>query len=138
MLRCRSIGCTHNVPDGEDFCAECTDLVRPGAGFLTTLEVAPAPTPTPAIAGSSMAARYPQYYKSLHGLVEIDVYAVHQLFAINDPSGAIQHASKKLLLSGVRTGGKSMYADVKEARDSLTRWLELNPETKKETQAELV
>jgi len=28
--RCRSIACTHNVPDGEDFCAECQDLIRPG------------------------------------------------------------------------------------------------------------
>ena len=35
------------------------------------------------------------------------------------------HASKKLLLSGVRTGGKSLEQDVKEARDSLNRWLEM-------------
>jgi hypothetical protein len=51
---------------------------------------------------------------------------VHKLFNIQDPSGCIQHASKKLLLSGVRTGGKSAYDDIKEARDTLTRWLELN------------
>lgn len=73
-----------------------------------------------------MSQKYPKYYKSVQGLKEIDVYAVHQLFDIQDPSGAIQHASKKLLLSGVRTGGKSVYDDIREARDTLTRWLEIN------------
>lgn len=73
-----------------------------------------------------MSQKYPKYYKSVQGLKEVDVYAVHQLFDIQDPSGAIQHASKKLLLSGVRTGGKSVYDDIREARDTLTRWLEIN------------
>lgn len=75
--------------------------------------------------GSSLAQLYPQYYKSVRSLDEVDVYAVHQLFNITDPSGAIQHASKKLLLSGVRTGNKSKYKDVQEARDTLNRWLQL-------------
>lgn len=73
----------------------------------------------------SIADKYPKYYKKVEGVDAIDVYAVHKLFNIQDPSGAIQHASKKLLLSGVRTGGKSAYDDIKEARDTLTRWLEL-------------
>ena len=76
----------------------------------------------------SIADKYPKYYKKTNGVEAIDVYAVHQLFNIQDPSGCIQHASKKLLLSGVRTGGKSAYDDVKEARDTLTRWLEINQE----------
>jgi hypothetical protein len=71
---------------------------------------------------------YPKYYKSVGSLTEIDVYAVHHLFCIQDSSGALQHASKKLLLSGVRTGGKTKYQDIREARDTLNRWLELNPE----------
>lgn len=29
-MACRSIACGHNVPEGEDFCAECQDLVKPG------------------------------------------------------------------------------------------------------------
>lgn len=74
---------------------------------------------------SKLSQIYPKYYKSTQGLTELDVYAVHTLFGINDPSGAIHHASKKLLLSGVRTGGKSVYEDIREARDTLTRWLEL-------------
>lgn len=73
----------------------------------------------------SMSSLYPDYFKSCAGLTELDVYTVHHLFEINDPSGCIQHASKKLLLSGVRTGGKSVYKDIKEARDTLTRKLQL-------------
>jgi hypothetical protein len=76
----------------------------------------------------SLATTYPKYYKDVAHLDEIDVYTVHHLFQIIDPAGAIQHASKKLLLSGVRTGGKSKFHDIKEARDTLTRWLQLNPE----------
>ena len=77
----------------------------------------------------SLAQKYSKYYKDVRHLSEIDVYAVHQLFYIQDPSGAIQHASKKLLLSGVRTGGKTAYDDIREARDTMSRWLQLNPET---------
>ena len=73
----------------------------------------------------SLEERYPQYYKSVRHLEFVDVYQVHNLFSIEDWSGCIQHASKKLLLSGVRTGGKTKRQDIEEARDTLTRWLEL-------------
>ena len=72
-----------------------------------------------------MVKRYPKYYKDVSSLSAIDVYAVHELFEINDPSGCIQHASKKLLLCGVRTGGKDVATEIKEARDTLTRKLQL-------------
>ena len=74
---------------------------------------------------SSMAEKYPEYYKSTKGMTEVDVYAVHAMFNVQDASGALQHASKKILLSGVRTGGKTQLEDIKEARDTLTRFLEL-------------
>ena len=73
-----------------------------------------------------MKDKYPKYYKDVSELTEIDVYQTHELFQIQDCSGCIQHASKKLLLSGVRTGGKSKADDIKEARDTLTRWLQIN------------
>ena len=78
----------------------------------------------------SLSAKYPRYFKDVSHLREVDVYQVHQLFDIQDPSGAIQHASKKLLLSGVRTGGKTKYEDIREARDTLDRWLQINQQTK--------
>jgi hypothetical protein len=69
---------------------------------------------------------YPKYFKPVTELDEVDVYQVHELFQVQDFSGAIHHASKKLLLSGVRTGGKSKFDDIREARDTLNRWLEIN------------
>jgi hypothetical protein len=117
---CKGIGCTHVVYDQGDFCPECTDLVRPGQETSAPPDALQPPRP------KTLAERYPRYYKATQGLTEVDVYAVHALFAIEDPSGAIHHASKKLLLSGARTGGKSTYDDIREARDTLSRWLELH------------
>src|SRR5690554_4178349 len=66
---------------------------------------------------------YEKYFKDVSGFDVVDVYRVHRLFGVNDE--VLCHASKKLLLSGVRTGGKTLEQDVKEARDSLNRWLEM-------------
>ena len=81
--------------------------------------------------------KYSKYFKSTKGMTEVDVYAVHKIFEIDDPSGALQHASKKLLLSGVRTGGKSKFQDIQEARDTLNRWLELNANEDREASPQL-
>jgi hypothetical protein len=116
MHKCKTIGCETLIDYQSDFCFECTQ--RP----LIEDQEDSVPQEQP------LSQRYPHYYKAVGELEEIDVYAVHHLFNIQDPSGAIQHASKKLLLSGVRTGGKSKFKDIKEARDTLTRWLQLNPE----------
>ena len=66
---------------------------------------------------------YEKYFKDVSGFDVVDVYRVHRLFGVNDE--VLCHASKKLLLSGVRTGGKTLEQDVTEARDSLNRWLEM-------------
>lgn len=76
---------------------------------------------------SDLAKKYPAYHKDVSDVSSLDVYHIHKLFNIQDPSGCIQHASKKLLLSGVRTGGKSVRKDIQEARDTLQRWLDLYP-----------
>ena len=73
----------------------------------------------------SMADLYPKYYRDVRHMDEMDVYAVHDTFRVDDPSGCLQHASKKILLSGARNGGKSLAQDIKEARDTLTRKLQL-------------
>jgi hypothetical protein len=110
---CKAVHCFAPVLPGEDFCFHC----------------APAKQPAMSQDNQTMSQKYPQYYKKVGDLTEIDVYAVHHLFDIQDPSGCIQHASKKLLLSGVRTGGKSALKDIKEARDTLTRWIQLNEQS---------
>jgi len=107
MRKCGQIGCQAFVNSADTHCEQHKPV-------LVSIE--------------PMHLKYPKYYKDVSTLQHIDVYAVHRLFAIDDPSGALQHASKKLLLSGVRTGNKSKYKDIKEARDTLNRWLEMNPE----------
>lgn len=66
---------------------------------------------------------YPKYHKDVSDLDTIDIYKIHELFDINDPSGRIHHASKKLLLAGSRNGGKAKFQDIREARDTLDSWL---------------
>ncbi len=114
MKSCKAIGCSSLIPtlDSADFCQECSEE------HLENKLVA--------VSQSSLAELYPKYYKDFSGVDDADVYLVHHRFSIQDPSGCIHHASKKLLLSGVRTGGKSKYDDIKEARDTLTRWLQIN------------
>lgn len=74
-----------------------------------------------------LADKYPKYHKRLpEGTTSIDTYMVNKLFPVADDTGCIIHARKKLLIPGVRTGGKSMVDDVREARDTLTRWLQIN------------
>ena len=114
MAKCKSVNCINTVEFNSDFCVDC--YTRTKLNLLKGTDDEPVP----------MSQKYPKYYKSVEGMEEIDVYAVHHLFCIQDPSGAIQHASKKLLLSGARTGGKSAYDDIREARDTLTRWLQIN------------
>ena len=53
----------------------------------------------------------------------MDTYCVNYTFNQTDP--IIIHSTKKLLCSGER-GAKSRYQDIKEARDQLNIWLEMN------------
>ena len=110
-IPCKSIGCINTAQEGHDFCEHCSQK-----SLLDSSDDN----------NQSLSEKYPQYYKPVGDLTEVDVYAVHHLFNLIDPSGCLHHSSKKILLSGVRTGGKSAYKDIKEARDTLTRWLQLN------------
>jgi hypothetical protein len=54
--------------------------------------------------------------------VTLDPYAVARLWELNDP--ALFHAFKKILCAGNR-GAKSKTQDIQEAKDALTRWMQL-------------
>lgn len=109
--KCVNLGCYTDIPVSEDYCFSCKSLQATQlTGESSTL---------------SNAILYPKYFKSVKDLTDIDVYQICDLFEVNDPSGATQHAIKKLLLSGQRTGNKSKYLDLKEARDTLNRRLEM-------------
>lgn len=122
---CAVNGCT-NPPTEGALCDHCSG-VNELTGFHSALMLKPT-SPVP-VAPQTMAQKYPKYYKPVPpGVTELDVYGVCAMFPITDPSGAINHARKKLLVPGTRTGGKSLRDDIREARDTLNRWLELNPE----------
>lgn len=57
----------------------------------------------------------------------VDIYRICQLFEVNDPSGAKQHAIKKIIMAGKR-GVKSEYSDIQEAIDTLSRWQDMRVE----------
>ena len=67
--------------------------------------------------------KYEKYFKDVSNLQNIDVYRVIRLFKVEDYE--LGHAVKKLLLFGQRTGGKSRFEEITEARDTLNRWLEI-------------
>ena len=108
-LSCKSIGCCNPAQPHQDFCAPCQNR---------ELDLPDCPV-------QSLAERYPDNYKTVGDLSEVDTYAVHHIFQIQDPSGCLQQASAKLLMT---KSSKNIYRDVREARELLTRWLQLNQE----------
>lgn len=69
-----------------------------------------------------------KYHRGVHDLFEnkqvtVDVYSVLDAFNVTCP--AIQHAAKKLLCAGIRGKGDTAQ-DLSEARDAITRAMELN------------
>lgn len=78
--------------------------------------------------GPKLSELYPKYYKPLPPGVdssEVDTYVINLMFPVEDSTGCILHARKKLLIPGVRSGGKSMLKDITEARDTLNRYIAL-------------
>lgn len=75
----------------------------------------------------SVAAAKPKhshYHKDVSQYDTIDVYAVCKIFDVQDTSGCLQHAIKKLLVTGQR-GHKDRKTDIQNAIDTLNRLLEL-------------
>lgn len=74
-----------------------------------------------------MSQDYPAYWKRLPAHWKaIDTYRVDDLFPL--PSSRLYHTRKKLLVPGCRTGGKTIYQDLKEAHRTLGAWLAEQPE----------
>lgn len=91
--------------------------------ILIDLPQQPSDTNTKILA-EKVGSKHGHYFKDVSDLDEIDVYRVCDLFEVNDASGAIQHALKKLLCSGQR-GVKVYRKDLEEARDSIQRKLDV-------------
>jgi hypothetical protein len=107
---CKSIGCGRPVEGESDFCTACIE----GMNFSSEPVVSDAPiAPDDQRDARKRTQAFP------------DVFEVHHMFAIQDPSGCIQHASTLLLTSGA-LGKRTAVHNITEARDTLNRWLELN------------
>lgn len=61
-----------------------------------------------------------KYLRPVGQRTHIDVYDVCEIFCVDDPSGATQHAIKKLLCSGIR-GYKDRLQDLREAVQAVDR-----------------
>ena len=111
--KCLCVNCD-NIPvtPEHDYCwrHQCA-LTRPKKSTQTEQE--------------KLSEKYPKYFKDVTGVKEIDTYHINMLFPVDDDTGCILHARKKLLIPGSRTGGKTMKDDIREARDTLNRWLQL-------------
>ena len=70
--------------------------------------------------------KHNHYFRNVSHLKEIDIYRVLSLFNVTDP--ALAHAIKKLVVPGMRGGGKTTRKDIEEARDTLVRKLEMMDE----------
>lgn len=73
-----------------------------------------------------MSKKHSHYFKDVKHLSEVDVYRTLRLFQVTDP--AIAHAVKKLLCAGQRGAGKTLEQDVREAVDTLNRFLQMEAE----------
>ena len=71
--------------------------------------------------------KHSHYHKDVSQYDTIDVYAVCKIFDVQDTSGCLQHAIKKLLVTGKR-GHKDRKTDIQNAIDTLNRLLELESE----------
>ena len=129
MKPCKTDTCNKRVRNNSvsPYCSHCQAveakilLANTRKKLAEETKAAAKPVNTP-----SIMEQYPQYYKDVREIDYIDVYGVCDLFEVDDRSGALHHSVKKILLSGVRTGLKSQFNDIKEARDTLNRWLEMH------------
>lgn len=71
--------------------------------------------------------KHSHYHKDVSQYDTIDVYAVCKIFDVQDTSGCLQHAIKKLLVTGKRVH-KDRQTDIQNAIDTLTRLIELESE----------
>ena len=88
----------------------------PASGFLKVAFAEPEPE----------TRKHNHYFKDVSHLDTVDVYRVLALFNVTDQ--ALGHAIKKLLVAGGRGAGKDIQRDVREAVDTLERFLEMRDE----------
>ena len=75
--------------------------------------------------GTPRKRKHSNYFKDVSNVNEIDIALFCELVKIEDSTGLLQQAVKKISQAGKRNGGKSQAQDLREAIDSITRKLEI-------------
>lgn len=120
MTICKAIGCHAPVSWGTDYCPSCVqDIEINGTNY---------PQLFPQFCQGEQDLDQSPQERLIHKTAEMDIFDVHHHFHLHDPSGSLHHASRLILLSGNHITGLEQRRAIAEARDALTRWLELNPE----------
>ena len=121
MTTCKTLGCEHVIGQiADDFCEICLrntpgpSRIESPQGELSANDPQDPSVTSTDHEGEHLQVKYP------------DVYAVHHVFEISDPSGAIHHASRILLLCSMPDNRPSQSTQIRKARDLLNRWLNLN------------
>lgn len=68
--------------------------------------------------------KHNHYHKDVSKYKSVDVYAICKIFGVQDESGCIQHAIKKLLVAGGR-GYKDRQTDLQNVVDTIERLIEI-------------
>lgn len=76
------------------------------------------------VAGVPTARKHAHYFKDVSKFDEMDTYLFCRVWKVEDYSGALHHAIKKIIDAGKR-GNKDKLKDIKEAKDALNRYLEI-------------
>lgn len=66
--------------------------------------------------------KHKHYHKDVSDRQTIDIYGVCEVFEVDDVSGRLHHAIKKILMAGKR-GSKGYRQDIQEAVDTLNEKL---------------
>lgn len=69
-----------------------------------------------------MSKKHSHYHKDVSDRQTIDIYGVCEVFEVDDVSGRLHHAVKKILMAGKR-GSKGYRQDIQEAVDTLNEKL---------------
>lgn len=122
-LVCYVSNADYHIFDYKEFCAKEVEICGFDSVAKLCREIKPNYKPEDV---AFKKEKYSKYFRDISHLEKIDIYRFLDLFNVTDH--AIGHAIKKLVIPGIRTGGKTTKQDLEEAMDTIKRKLEMMEE----------
>lgn len=120
QYKCKTMSCNEQVSFDRDYCKDCSDRFR----LLEVLrDNGPVSSTGPFHLDEPLIGQVPP--QPVESTRSYDVYETHQKYGIQDPSGCLHQASKNILLSSASKTKEEFFQQIREARDLLNRWIEL-------------